>query len=95
MVATNTVLLPEDFHGLVVLGTTNSRLSLSPSLQARSVLVANRPDETDTSAETYEINGPNGDSLACIQSTNGKVRAGFVNDVDATPEKVGKSCCMM
>ena len=93
LVASINVLLPPDFHGTIILATTNSKGSLSAALQAKSVRIPNGPDEKNKSASWYEIDGPGGDGRAELRSTNGKVQAGFVDDAQATEE--GGSCSVM
>lgn len=92
--ATNTVYLPSDFKGTILLKTTNSSASLSSSLQPHSVRVP-----TDISgAVCYEIRGSSTPSRAELHSTNGKICAAQVDDMVVESSKVAKnggSCVCM
>lgn len=91
----NSVLLPSDFHGVLKLSTSNNKCVLSESLRRRSVRIPCGPEEKRSSAEWYEIGGPNGPSVAEIRSSNSRVGAGLVgDDVAADVAGEGSCCCM-
>lgn len=86
------MLLPTDFQGVLIMSTTNSKATLSASLQAKSVRIPNGPDEDSKTAATYEIDG-GGESRAEIRTSNAKIQAGYVGDVQAAEES--SSCTVM
>lgn len=94
--SSNSVLLPRDFKGLLVLATINSKMVLSPELQRVSVRIPSQhrgrnygvdlsfPKSsgsfTDDDMEWYQINGADGPSRAIVKSKNSKVSAGLVGE---------------
>ena len=85
------------------LSTTNSKITLGPELQAKSVrvpvttMMSEEEKKKNVTEAWFEINGKGGHSVATIKSTNAPVKASFTTEgfVGARGEDPNKGPCVI